>query len=355
MTCFSENEISVNANGGTEIAKRTLGALIDPELQKHFQVVSSRVRELDETKIRIFWAHDLPEDPESEKFKDQKFKDAFHQFVFISNWQYDRYQLVHGFPYDERSIVLETGVDFSVEEKIVAVPYVKEKCDEQLTRVVYTSTPQRGLHLLVPAFESIAAKHPNAHLDVFSSFKIYGWEDRDKQFEPLYDQIRKHPQMTYHGFVPNRTLRDHLKKSHVFAYPSIWLETSCRALIEAAAMGLVCIHPNFGALADTSAGYTEMYQGDFANQGRHAKIMADQLDRVLCDFDRGNQSYYFDVEDERDRYMRLARQSTYVKDRFDIDKIKVKWENMLRGLLERYPTLESRRLKRDDVLVYRTS
>lgn len=51
---FEENEISKNANGGTEIAKRTLQELIDPELKKHFQIISSRVRELDESKIRVF-------------------------------------------------------------------------------------------------------------------------------------------------------------------------------------------------------------------------------------------------------------------------------------------------------------
>ena len=32
---FEENEISKNANGGTEIAKRTLQDLIDPDLNQH--------------------------------------------------------------------------------------------------------------------------------------------------------------------------------------------------------------------------------------------------------------------------------------------------------------------------------
>ena len=108
---FEENEISKNANGGTEIAKRKLASIIDPNLLDNFQIISSRVRELDFKKIRIFWAHDLPEDPESKKFKNQEFKDSFHKFVFISNWQYQRYQLVHGFPYDDKSIVLESGIE----------------------------------------------------------------------------------------------------------------------------------------------------------------------------------------------------------------------------------------------------
>ena len=89
---FEENEISANANGGTEIAKRKLAQIIDPELLDNFQIVSSRIRDLDPTKIRLFWAHDLPEDPESKKFQDKQFQDSFHKYVFISDWQYQRYQ-----------------------------------------------------------------------------------------------------------------------------------------------------------------------------------------------------------------------------------------------------------------------
>ena len=113
MIGFEENEISINANGGTELAKRKLANLIDPELLSNFQIVSSRVRELDESKIRIFWAHDLAEDPESKKFQDQSFKNSFHKFVYISDWQYQRYQLVHGIPYDDNDkndfIVIKSG------------------------------------------------------------------------------------------------------------------------------------------------------------------------------------------------------------------------------------------------------
>ena len=79
MNGFEENEVSKNANGGTEIAKRKLAAIIEPELLNDFQIISSRVRDIDESKIRIFWAHDLPEDPESNKFREDSFKNQFHK------------------------------------------------------------------------------------------------------------------------------------------------------------------------------------------------------------------------------------------------------------------------------------
>ena len=111
MKGFEENEISINANGGTEIAKRKLASIIDPKLLDNFQIICSRPRELDETKIRLFWCHDLPEDPECKKFQDKNWLDKFHKFVFISNWQMQRYQLVHGLPQDMKSIVLESGIE----------------------------------------------------------------------------------------------------------------------------------------------------------------------------------------------------------------------------------------------------
>ena len=89
---FERNEISAKANGGTEIARNLLEQRLDPELLKNFQIILSRYRQLDMEKIRIMNVHDLPEDPESIKFKDKKFQDNFHKFVFVSDWQYQRYQ-----------------------------------------------------------------------------------------------------------------------------------------------------------------------------------------------------------------------------------------------------------------------
>lgn len=331
---FEENEISTNANGGTEIAKRSLGSMIDPELQKHFQVISSRVRDLDNEKIRVFFAHDLPEDPESAKFKDQSFKDSFHKFVFISNWQYQRYQLFHNIPYDNKSIVLETGIIPAPETALI-------KPNDGKIRLVYTSTPQRGLELLIPAVEFLAEKHPEIHLDVFSSFKIYGWDEADKNFEPLYDKIRNHPNMTYHGFVPNQTLKDHLTKADIFSYPCIWTETSCRAMLEAMSAGLVCVHPNYGALHETSGGLNVMYQGDI-DRDKHMNTFVNHLSAAI------------NLVKNNDHKNMIKFNKIYVDSRFNIDFIKLKWDTMLNDLLKQYPTVDTRG-KPKAQFIYRTS
>ena len=327
---FEENEISENANGGTEIAKRMLGDIIDPKLLEEFQIICSRQRDFDWEKIRVFWCHDLPEDPESEKFKDKEFLDSFHKFVFISDWQYQRYQLVHNLPYDDKSIVLESGIEPAPESCL--------QKDNDTIRLVYTSTPQRGLEILVPVFKYLTERHKNIHLDVFSSFKIYGWDEMDKQFEPLYDEIREHPNMTYHGFVPNNELKEHLNKSHIFAYPSTWVETSCRAMLEAMSAGLVCVHPNYGALAETSGSLNIMYQGN-SDKGKHANVFVNHLNAAI-EFVKSN--------NHKDM---INFNKTFVDSRYNIQRIKGMWELMMKNLLDEYKEKESRG-KPSEVFVY---
>jgi glycosyltransferase involved in cell wall biosynthesis len=187
------------------------------------------------------------------------------------------------------------------------------------------------LSILVPVFKEIAKNNPNVHLDVFSSFKIYGWEEADKQFEPLYDQIRNHPQMTYHGFVPNEQLKEYLKTAHIHAYPCIWTETSCRAMLEAMSAGLLCVHPNLGALPETSGSLNYMYHGD-ADLNKHAKIFWGALENAIK------------VVRDEEEYLKgyLSYVKHYVDQRYNVNKIAAQWEEVLTDLNKRYDTPEKR-------------
>jgi UDP-glucose:(glucosyl)LPS alpha-1,2-glucosyltransferase len=325
---FERNEISVNAQGGTEIMRDLLEKNLNPELLSNFQIIFSRPRNLDPTKIRIFQAHDLPEDPESAKVN----IDHFHKLVFISNWQYQRYQLIRNIPYNNKSIILESGIEPAPED-------VFDKKDKEVIRLVYTSTPQRGLKILVPVFKKLCEFHENIHLDVFSSFKIYGW-DEPQEFINLYEEIKQHPKMTYHGFVPNDTLKEYLHKAHIFAYPNIWIETSCRAMLEAMSAGLMCVHPNYGALPETSGALNVMYQGNMENIADHANTFASHLNATI-EFVKNNS------------HLEIVKfNKMYIDSRYNINRIKLQWELMLKDLLELYPTVESRKIAKE-MFVYK--
>jgi len=328
---FEENEISINSQGGTELTKRNIASKMPPELANEFQIICSRLRNLEEDKIRVYWLHDLPEDPEINHLKDKSSRDRFHKFVFSSQWQYERFRNVIGMPYDDKSIVIETCVD--------PIEHVEKSKDE--IRLIYTSTPQRGLSILVPVFEKLAEKYDNIYLDVFSSFKIYGWEESDKQFEPLYERCRNHPRITYHSFEPNDVVRTALQKAHILAYPSIWMETSCRSVIEGMSAGLLCVHPNLGALSDTSGGLNFMYQGH-ADHNKHANVFYQALDDAIQKVNR----------DDVQSYLKLVKM--YADSRFGTYKVAQQWQDLLEGLHKTYETVESRKLPSAQMFRYNT-
>lgn len=330
MSFVEENEISEKSQGGTEITKRSIGKLIPDELAAEFQIVPSRIRDLKEDKIRIYWAHDMANDPECAHFKDVNSRNRFHKMVFSSNWQMNDWVRSLGIPFDGKLQVIETPV-----EPMELVPKAQDKVN-----LIYFSTPQRGLELLVPVVEELAKKHPNIHLDVFSSFKIYGWDDADKHFEPLYDAIRNHPNMTYHGFAPQEKLREHLQAAHILAYPSIWQETSCRVLIESMSAGLLCVHPNLAALPDTAGGMTFMYQWSNDPQ-EHAETFYKYMDRAISDVNKP----------ELQNYLKLVK--AYADTRFNLNRIATQWESLLHEMKAKYPTEESRKIP-SEMFVYKT-
>ena len=332
------NEVSAKAQGGTELMLRAVyDGTIPRSLLENFQIIPSRPRELKDDKIRVMNVHDLPEDPESAKFKDKSFRDKFHKFVFVSNWQYSRYQYVLGMEYSDRDVVIENGIT------LIDPDWGSKLVDDKI-RLVYCSTPHRGLEILVPVFQKLAEKHPDIHLDVFSSFKIYGWDDADKNFEPLYNIIKEHPQMTYHGFQPNDVVKNHLAKSHILAYPSVYLETGCRVLMESMSAGLACVHPNFGALPDTSGSLTHMYHGS-DDRIRHANIFAGNLDYVIEQYKTNRQQML----------NRAEAVAAYANQRFDLKLILQKWQATLEELAARYPEGSRAPAKDERKFVYRVA
>lgn len=249
---FSHSASNSKAMGGTEILGHQLIQFVDKEDLKGVQIILSRVEhELSPNHVRIFWAHDLPSDPASEFLKDKGERAKFHKFIFVSNWQMQQYINYFNLPWKD-CIVMQNA--------IVPIPAHEKPKDK--FNIIYFSTPHRGLEILVPVVARITEKRKgkDVHLHVYSSFDLYGWPQRDEPYKALFKTIDDHPHMTNHGAVPNQEIRKALQDSHIFAYPSIWQETSCLCLMESMSAGLVCVHNNYGALAETAANWTAMYQ-----------------------------------------------------------------------------------------------
>lgn len=307
MSVIAWNEISKNANGGTEQCARALEAYLGDRFDD-FQIIPSRVRELDPSKYRIYWLHDLPNDPETNHLKMEESRNRFHKMIFCSTWQRAMYQGLLQIPLDQRCQIIETPID--------PLDITKRRKKKNEIRLIYTSTPQRGLEILVPVFIELAKKYDNIYLDVFSSFKIYGFDEADKQFEPLFKICEDHPRIVYHGAQPNAVVRRALINADIFAYPSIWMECNSRSLIEAMSAGLLCVHSDLAGLSDTAGGMTHMYPY-FVNANDHAHVFYQELSTAI------------DHLNDPGVVAQRQFQKEYADRRFNSDRIMKQWETML--------------------------
>jgi glycosyltransferase involved in cell wall biosynthesis len=292
VNSVEKNELNMKARGGTELMQERLASSIPAELLSKFQIIPSRVREIDPNKKTILWLHDLPGDPESQHLKDADLRKRFAKIVAVSDWQMQMYNTYLDVPYKE-CVVIKNAID--------PIPIQKKNIDDKI-KIIYHTTPHRGLEILVPVFEKLCEKFDNIELDVYSSFSIYGWEQRDEPYKEIFERCKTHPNINYHGAVPNEQIREALKESHIFAYPSIWPETSCLAAIEAMSAKNIVVCPNFAALPETCAGYANMYQwsedvNEHAN--RFYNVMVSTISEILADKDSYQnrlvfQKHYYD-------------------------------------------------------------
>ena len=296
-----------NANGGTEIMMRRLYNGLPRELLEQCQIIPTRLTvPLDETKVRIAAIHDLPGDPSLDYLKNKGWI-KFHRIVFVSNWQMQNFVGYYQIPWS-RCVVLKNAIE----------PIEKHEKPSGPMRLIYTPTPHRGLAVLLPVFQELQKKYEDIHLDVFSSFKLYNWPDRDKEFEPLYDLCRANPGITYHGSTSNEEVRESLKQAHIFAYPSIWNETSCMCLMEAMSAGLVCVHNNLAALFETAANHTIMYQFQEDPQ-KHAAMFHQCMDHVIENYEHAKKGLEF--------------QKIYADSFYSISSRIMQWKALIESLL----------------------
>ena len=301
----------VNARGGTEMMKEGLLERLDPELSEKFNIICSRVRDLDPDKKNILWLHDTFNDPEAEHLKDPNSRKRFGKLVFVSDYQWNTYRLAHGIMPSE-SIVLKNA--------IVPIEMTEEKDQSGPIRLIYHTTPHRGLEILVPVYEHLYQKWGDKiHLDVFSSFNIYGWPHRDEPYKEIFQKCKDHEGITYHGTVSNEVVREYLKSAHIFAYPSIWEETSCIALMEAMSAATCCICPNLGALSETASNFAVMYSFN-EDPNVHANAFANTLNNVI-------EKYWHE-----EHQAKLKFQKMYADNFYSWDQRTIEWTNLLRSL-----------------------
>lgn len=308
---LNDDGTAKGAFGGTERVRNVLNERLDPDLKDKFKIIHSRFRPsfLEKDKKHIMLFHDTFQDPEVKFLSNRENWNHFEKFVFVSHYQKTTYELAFNLP-PEKCVVMRNAID-PIEDI--------EKSTDQI-RLIYHTTPHRGLDILYNAFNLLHKELGNkVHLDVFSSFEIYNRPEQDQAYKPLFDALNDHGGITYHGTQPNDVVREYLARAHIFAYPCTWEETSCIAALEAMSAGCHVICPDLGALPETTSNFAIMYpytpeKVDHANK----------FYRIL----RSAVEYHFD-EGLTDK---LMMQKVYIDSFYNWDLRISEWDSFLRSL-----------------------
>lgn len=294
--------------GGTELLLDALMQRVDKSLLDEVQIVS-RPENMDLSKKQVLWVHDMPADMPF--ITSQSDRAKFDGIVFVSSWQQQIFNINAGVPFSGSTVI----------KNAIEPIQCNEKTDDGTIRLVYHPTPHRGLEILVPVFIELSKKYENIHLDVFSNFDIYARPELNEKYEGIYETCRKHDKITYHGTQPNSIVRDALADAHIFAYPSIWRETSCLSAMEAMSARCLTVAPNYGALAETLANFGMIYDYN-ENPQAHAQVFAYALESAVKAVDTENVQNL------------LNFQKTYADSFYSWDSRIAQWETYLKFIAE---------------------
>ena len=254
--------------GGSENQLRFLLKYLSDDSFKDINIILNNADHslVEKGKINILWMHHFVNQKEAQNLNSKDFVDKLDWIVFNSNWNFEKHQYQFKIP-ENKSIVIRNAI-----EKINPDEKPKDKIS-----LIYHTTPWRGLKHLLNVFKNLNLE--NVELNVCSSTIIYGKKFDNaigKSYESLFDECKNTKNVNYLGFQENKNIHTLLKKMHIFAYPSIWHETSCIAAIEAMAAGCEVVTTNLGALYETCSPF-----GKFINFDRNLNNLEKKYSNML--------------------------------------------------------------------------
>jgi len=276
----------MNPKGGTEILKEQLIAQLEPGSIDGINLIGSICHPslVEKDKTNILWQHLSYDQPNVQYMRDRKFVDSIDYFIYVSSWQYNKFREQFQIPEYKSFVIKNATHPFeSVPKPILnTIPQTKIK-------LLYSSTPWRGLAVLIKSIELLNKTRDDFEVDIYSSTKIYGsqFEENEKgKFDELFNKCKNTPNVNYHGYASNEEIRKALLTTHIYSYPSIFAETSCLAIIEAMSAGCHVVTTNYGALPETCGEFATMIEFDSSGQNLIERY-ADTLNSVIDNYKNG--------------------------------------------------------------------
>ena len=186
--------------------------------------------------------------------------------------------------------------------------------------LIYASTPNRGLDLLLKFFINKLIKiYPNIILHVCSDFKVYNslYLDSQLEYQNLYNICKKHPNIIYHGTINSLELSKIMEKSLILCYPNTYLETSCITVLQSVVSGNYILSSNTGALPETLENINTAYLYHINNE--YEEKFIEKINSILC-------------HDVNTIYNELLYSANIIKKNYNIDKCGLDFEKILHNI-----------------------
>lgn len=304
--------------GGTELLIENLIKYCGNEWQQwcDIHLIAPINAKIQKNKTAVLWCHLNTENENVQGLRDKTILEQFDWFVFVSHHQYQEFQRVFGIM-PERCVVIKNAIE----------PIENKGKSKDKIKLIYTSMPWRGLDILLDAVELIDR---DFELDVYSSLKIYGSEYERQtlaQYTPLFERAKNQSKVNYYGYATNEAVKLALLDAHIFAYPSIFAETSCLSAIEAGAAGCGLVTTNLGALPETCAGFAD-YANFTTNRDWLVKEFANKITNAIDDFWLESNQH------------KLQTQSAYFKDLFSWNRRKTEWNIFFQRIKSVQPLMQ---------------
>ena len=212
----------------------------------------------------LLWDHLAPDHPTIGGLAEPVARDSFDGFVYVSEWQ--KRVTEQSFGFQKPSAVIGNGFAPAF-ENMFASP--AELLAAKENRAAYTTTPFRGLHILLDVMKGLST---GTKLDLYSSMKVYQ-AAADDQYAPLYTYAAENPLITRHDAVAQSELARRLRPVAFLTYPSTYAETFCIAALEALAAGMK-------VLTTATAALPEIFQSD----ADYVPVSLENPQQLISDF-----------------------------------------------------------------------
>lgn len=227
-------------------------------------------------KLRLLWVHDIFAGNATHRH-------LLHadRILALSEW-HKQYLIEYHKIAPEHVLVTRNGIDL----QRFAKPTIRNP-----HKMVYSSSPDRGLPVLLHVWPKIRERVPDAELHIFYGFENWekvariqpNAEEHLKAIEKLKARMGELASqgVVYRGKVDQRKLAEEYLSAGVWGYPTWFSETSCLGAMEAQAAGLRIVTSSIAALNETvGEAYGTLIDGDWLTPEYQSEFI-DQVERAM--------------------------------------------------------------------------